>query len=657
MSKKRGKDLSIPRWRYGLVALLLLCLPVLAIWHIASLQVVSGFERGFEFLQEQGEARTLRNEEIPAYRGLITDRRGEPLAVSTPVVSVWADPKYFVAASDSFIDLANQLGVPLATLSRQVQTLDADQIVALSQPLSAEWELAQIEEGPKTKARLEGKVREKARIIKEFAALADDLAVPVEEFCDRIELYRNKRFMYLARHLMPMAADKVLARKVPGVSGRQEYKRFYPQGEVTAQLVGYTDIEDRGQEGIELAYEKNLAGHPGSKSVLKDRNGQVIKELGLVESEKSGKDIVLSIDLRLQYLAYRELKATVAKFQAEAGSMVMLDAETGEVLAMVNQPSYNPNNRVGMDINGLRNRVMTDIIEPGSTMKPLTMAAALESGKFTPETVIDTNPGYIYVAGKSYADHNNYGVLDMRGILKKSSQVGTTKISMELDPNDIRALFARVGLGEIPGTGFPGETPGTLPEHRKWRTSERVSLAFGYGISASPLQVARAYSVLANDGVKKPVSLLKVDKPPQGEQVVDAEIARKIREMLVAVTETGGTATRAAIPGYTVAGKTGTSHILGKNGRYEAKRYVGLFAGMVPADNPKLVTVVVINDPKGKDYYGGLVAAPTFAKVSADALRLLRVPPDIQPDTQVAENFTAPSASTSMVAMAKEGRP
>lgn len=632
---KRSRELAIPRWRYLLVLAVLLCLPFAAFWHIAGLQVISGFERGYEFLQRQGDARTVRREEIPAYRGLITDRRGEPLAVSTPVITIWADPKYFSFASDHLAAMADELGISTSALASQIQGLSVDQVIALSPSMTRRLIEAQKETSSRVRRGLIAEIDQQGQNILGFVGLARDLEVEAQQLQERVDLYRNKRFMYLARHLMPADAEKVLSHKVPGVAGRQEYKRFYPAGEVAAQLVGYTNIDDQGQEGIELAYERNLSGHPGSKTVLKDRNGQVIKEIGLEEQEKSGANVSLSIDLRLQYLAYRELKATVNRFQAASGALVMLDVKTGEILAMVNQPSYNPNNRRGMDINGLRNRAMTDIIEPGSTMKPLTMAAALESGKFTPDTVIDTNPGYLWAAGKTFTDHSNYGVLDMTGILKKSSQVGTTKIARELDPNLVRDMFSRFGMGEPPGTGFPGESPGMLPEHRKWREIDRITMAFGYGLSATPLQVARAYSVLANDGIKKPVSILKVDRPPLGEPVIDAEIARQIREMLVSVTEPGGTATRAAISGYSVAGKTGTSHKVGPNG-YEAKRYVGLFAGMVPADNPRLVTVVVIDDPKGKDYYGGLVAAPTFAKVSADALRLLRIPPDVMPDNQVA---------------------
>lgn len=574
MINKKIKELAIPRWRYQLVLLLMGCLPLVALWHIASLQVISTADRGYQFLQGQGNARTVRTESIPAYRGLITDRRGEPLAVSTPVTSIWANPKLLRTSDQQFAELAARLG------------LDASQLR------------------------------------------------------ERVSRYSNKEFMYLGRHLTPSEAEKVLALKVQGVYGQQEYKRFYPAGEVTAQLVGFTNIDDQGQEGIELAYDRLLKGDPGAKRVVKDMKGRVIKDVGLISSEKPGKDIALSIDLRLQYLAYRELKDAVKHFEAESGSVVMLDVETGEVLAMVNQPSYNPNNRIGVNSNALRNRAMTDLVEPGSTMKPLTMSAALESGKFEPHTPMDTNPGYIWVAGKTFRDHHNYGMLDITGVLTKSSQVGTTKVALELEPSYLREMFDRFGIGQAPGTGFPGESAGSLPERRKWRPIEHITMAFGYGITATPLQIARAYAVLANDGRINPVSLLRVRDAAVGEQVLDEKIARQVREMLVTVTQPGGTATRAAIPGYTVGGKTGTSHKVGPRG-YEPNRYIGLFAGFVPADNPRLVTVVVINDPRTGEYFGGLVAAPTYSKVTSGALRLLRIPPDAVPAEQLAESAVA----------------
>lgn len=564
---KPGK-LTISRWRYLLVVAVLATLPVAGLWHIAQLQVMPDVDKGYEFLQGQGMARTLRTESIPAYRGVITDRRGEPLAVSTPVVTLWANP----------------------------------QLVNVESPALKE--------------------------------LAKTLAISHGELKQRLIRYAGKEFMYLERQLTPEQAEEALRLEIPGIYGQGEYKRFYPAGEVTSQLVGFTNIDDHGQEGMELAYDEWLTGVPGAKQVLKDLKGRVIKELGLLRSEKAGENLALSIDLRLQYTAYRELKEAVNKFQAASGSVVLLDVRTGEVLAMANQPSFNPNDRGQLNSDALRNRAVTDLVEPGSTMKPLTVLAALESGKYVPETVIDTNPGYIRVGRKTFYDHRNYGVIDLTTLLMKSSQVGTTKIALDLEPEHIREMFARVGIGESPGTGFPGETPGSLPDHRRWRPVERANFAFGHGLSASALQIAQAYAVLANNGIKKPVTLLKTEAVPEGVQVVDAELVAKLRTMMTSVTGSGGTATRAAIPAYEVAGKTGTVHKVGKNG-YEKNRYVGMFAGMVPADNPRLVAVVVINDPKGGKYFGGEVAAPVFGNVVADALRMLKVPPQIKASEQV----------------------
>lgn len=564
---KPGK-LTISRWRYLLVVTVLATLPVAGLWHIAQLQVMPDVDKGYEFLQGQGMARTLRTESIPAYRGVITDRRGEPLAVSTPVVTLWANP----------------------------------QLVNVESPALKE--------------------------------LAKTLAISHGELKQRLIRYAGKEFMYLERQLTPEQAEEALRLEIPGIYGQGEYKRFYPAGEVTSQLVGFTNIDDHGQEGMELAYDEWLTGVPGAKQVLKDLKGRVIKELGLLRSEKAGENLALSIDLRLQYTAYRELKEAVNKFQAASGSVVLLDVRTGEVLAMANQPSFNPNDRGQLNSDALRNRAVTDLVEPGSTMKPLTVLAALESGKYVPETVIDTNPGYIRVGRKTFYDHRNYGVIDLTTLLMKSSQVGTTKIALDLEPEHIREMFARVGIGESPGTGFPGETPGSLPDHRRWRPVERANFAFGHGLSASALQIAQAYAVLANNGIKKPVTLLKTETVPEGVAVVDAELVAKLRTMMTSVTGSGGTATRAAIPAYEVAGKTGTVHKVGKNG-YEKNRYVGMFAGMVPADNPRLVAVVVINDPKGGKYFGGEVAAPVFGNVVADALRMLKVPPQIKASEQV----------------------
>ncbi len=568
VSARRGSGArvrSIAMWRYWAMVVTLVSLGVVTLSHVAGLQVLPDVHRGFEFLQSQGNSRTLRTVDIPAYRGIITDRRGEPLAISTPVVSICANPQLLELGGDKLAMLARRLKLRVGDLKQ------------------------------------------------------------------RIERYRNKEFMYLARQLTPAQAQAVLDLDVVGIFKREEYKRYYPAGEVAAQLVGFTGIDDRGQEGMELAFDDWLYGVTGSKRVLKDRKGRVIKELQLIESEKPGSNLALSIDLRLQYIAYRELKAAMKQFRAKSGSVVVLDVQTGEVLAMVNQPSFNPNDRSRMEAGSTRNRALTDLLEPGSVMKPLTMVAALESGQFHPATVIDTSPGYLRVGRKTFLDHRNYGKLDMSGILAKSSQVGTTKIAMKLDPDDIRGVFDRVGLGHSPGTGFPGESAGLLPSKRRWRDVETATLAFGYGMAATPLQLANAYAVLANNGIKKQVSLLKISAaegvlPGPEERVIDQNVVASVRQMMKAVIEKEGTGTRAAISTYEVAGKTGTSHKVGAGG-YEKDRYVGLFAGMAPADKPRLVTVVVIDDPRGKDYYGGLVAAPVFSKVTAEALRLMSVPP------------------------------
>ena len=560
MSKVAKTKLTIPRWRFLLVLSGLALLPAAAIWHIAGLQVMPDADRGYEFLQGQSIARTVRTQAIPAYRGVISDRRGTPLAVSTPVVSLWVNPRELDA---SLVDLTK---------------------------------------------------------------LCTELGITVQQFRERLRRYDNKEFMYLARHLTPDSANKILRLELPGIYAQDEYKRFYPAGEVAAQLIGFTNIDDRGQEGMELAYDGVLTGVPGAKKILKDLKGRVIKDLALVSSEKPGGNLQLSIDLRLQYTAYRELKAAVSRHKASSGSVVVLDVKSGEVLAMANQPSFNPNDRSQLNADALRNRAVTDLLEPGSLMKPLTMAAALESGKFNASTPIDTAPGYLRVGRKTFVDPINYGLIDVTGILTKSSQVGTTKVALALEPDHIRDMFQRVGIGESPGTGFPGESPGSLPQYQNWKPVVRANFAFGYGLSATALQLAQAYSVLANDGMKKPVSLLKVEEDYPGEPVLSGDVARQVRTMLKTVTEKGGTGTRAAIPSYQVAGKTGTVHKVGKQG-YQEHRYVALFAGMAPADDPRLVTVVIINDPRGEQYFGGQVAAPVFASVTADALRMLNIPP------------------------------
>lgn len=558
---KKDERRAIYRWRFYGVACLLCVVLAFLLWHLVQLQVLPDSERGFKFLQGQGLARTLRTETIPAYRGVISDRYGEPLAMSTPVVSLWANPK--------------QLAV---------------------QPEA-------------------------------WSALADALQLNRKKLADKIHRFRNKEFMYLKRQLAPDEAERVLSLAISGVYGQQEYQRFYPAGEVTAHLVGFTNVDDKGQEGVELAYDNWLAGSVGRKQVLKDLSGRVIKEVAQLDTATPGKDIRLSIDLRLQYLAYRELKASVKAHNAESGSMIMLDAKTGEVLAMVNQPSFNPNDRSRLTPKALRNRVMTDQFEPGSTVKPLTIMAALETGRYTPASTIDTHPGYFRVGKKTLLDPVNYGVMDLTKIITKSSQVGLTKVSLDLEPTDIRDLYFRLGLGQTTGTGFPGESIGILPNHSTWQPIVQANFSFGYGLTLNALQLAQAYSVIADQGRKKPVSLLKIDQTPATESVIDKTIANQMVDMLKTVVLPGGTAKRANLDNYVVAGKTGTIHKVGKSG-YADNRYTSLFAGFAPADDPKIVAVVVVNEPSRGQYYGGEVAAPVFATVVERGLQLLQVPPD-----------------------------
>jgi cell division protein FtsI (penicillin-binding protein 3) len=564
VSKQQAQKL-IPRWRYFLVMSGLFALPILLISHIAQLQIMPNEEFGVDFLQNQGDARSIRQEIIPAYRGLITDRNGEPLAVSTPVITVIAKPK----------------------------------------------------------------ILKKLATKKDKETLSEVLGVSVSQLEARLDRYRNKVRMVLARRLPANEAQKVLDLGIAGISGEQEFKRFYPAGEVTAQLIGFTNIEDKGQEGMELIYNEGLTGEAGSKKVIKDEKGRVIKDISLIKAARSGKDLRLSIDLRIQYAAHRALKSAVKKHNAKSGSVVVLDVETGEVLAMANQPSFNPNDRSKLQQDFVRNRAITDVFEPGSTVKPFAVLAALESGKFQSNTTIDTHPGYIKVGKSVFRDENNYGLLDLSGIIVKSSNVGTSKIALQLNPNETRELFQRVGFGENLGSSFPGETSGSLPAYRKWDLATQANFAFGYGLNATAVQLARAYAVLANNGVRKEVSLVAVDKAPEGSRIIDSALTDELRYMLQAATGSKGTGKKANIKGYTVGGKTGTGKKANNNiGGYYKSRYMSTFAGFAPIDQPRLVTVVVIDEPTVGGYFGGVVAAPVFSEITGTALRLMQVTPD-----------------------------
>lgn len=550
----------VPVWRFLVMALGLLALAILLMWRTLHLQVLDN-DRGREFLQGQGNARTIRTEKIPAHRGMITDRNGEPLAVSTPVASIWADPKELSTALDRLPELARLLGVD-------------------------------------------------ARQLKE-----------------KVSLMPGRRFVYLRRQLSPADAEKILAASIPGVYMQREYRRFYPAGEVVSHVLGFTNIDDQGQEGLELAYNDWLQGTPGSKRVLKDLYGNIFRDLDDGKPAEPGNDLQLTIDLRLQYLAYKELKSALQRAQAKAGSVVMLDAHTGEVLAMVNQPGFNPNNRAEMQLSALRNRAVTDVFEPGSTVKPFTVIAALESGKFQSDSVIDTSPGYVRIGSKTLVDPVNYGVLDLEHILKKSSQVGISKMSLVLNEQWVWEVFQRIGLGRSTGSGFPGESNGVLPNHPNWLPIERANFAFGYGLSVTALQLAQAYGVLATGGVLRPVSLIQREEEAQSHRVISEPIATRVAGMLESVTRPGGTGARASIDAYRVAGKTGTVHKVGSQG-YADDRYLSLFVGLAPVSKPRVVTVVTIDEPGSGRYYGGEAAAPVFSKVTGEAMRLLNVAPD-----------------------------
>ncbi len=540
--------------RMGLVVTMFVMLVSVLCARLIYLDVIDG-----DFLQDQGDARTIRMERITAHRGMIRDRYGKPLAISSPVISLWADPGELPTSESDLAPLAKMLGVPLSG------------------------------------------------------------------FSSKIEMARDRKFIYLRRHLVPSKAREILEMKVPGVYGEREYHRYYPSGEVGAHVVGFTNIDDKGQEGLELSFDKWLAGVPGKKKVLKNRFGQIIRDIMPVSAAVPGKNLDLSVDLRLQYLAYRELKSAVTHYKAVSGTVIVLDVETGRVLAMVNQPSYNPNNRMNLEMDSVRNRSVTDVFEPGSVMKPFTVAVALMSGQYTPESIIDTSPGFMRIGSKTIRDPSNRGKLNLGGIIAKSSQVGISKLALTLNEYEVWEMFQKVGFGQTTGVGFPGESNGYLPNHRRWKDIERVTFAYGYGLTATPLQLAAAYLTIASGGMKHEISLLNTGKVIKT-RLYPNEIADQLKQMLSRVV-TEGTGKRAAIESFSVAGKTGTVRKIGKYG-YQDTQHIAFFAGMTPVKEPRLVGIVLINEPKSAAYGGGSIAAPVFSRVMAGALRLLNVPPN-----------------------------
>ncbi len=513
-----------------------------------------------DFLQQKGESRYARVLELPAHRGMITDRNGEPLAVSTPVESVWASPVEARLSTDQRRQLARLLGMDERAIARR---------------------------------------------------LAE----------------RDREFVYLKRHLPPDTSAQVVQLGLPGIALKREYRRYYPDGEVTAHLLGFADVDERGQEGIELAYQDWLSGQPGSRRVIKDRLGRVVEDAQSVRAPVEGRDLALSIDRKLQYLAYRELKAAVAEHHAKAGGIVAIDVRTGEVLAMVNVPAYNPNNRTQLDAQRARNRAVTDLFEPGSTLKPFTVAAALEARVVRPQTMVQTAPGYLVVGDATIHDAHPEGILSVSQVIQKSSNVGAAKLALSMPREQLWGVLSAAGFGSAPKTGFPGEVSGRLRDYQRWRPIEQATLSYGHGISVSLLQLARAYSIFATDGVLQPLTLLKRGQPAAGAHVISAGTARAVRTMLESVTQAGGTGVRAQILGYRVAGKTGTAHKL-VGGAYAPDLYVSSFVGLAPASDPRLLVAVMIDEPGGEEYYGGVVAAPVFSAVMSEALRMRAVPPD-----------------------------
>ena len=525
------------RWRARVVLGLLLLTFALLIARAVYLQGMHN-----DFLQQKGESRYSRVLAMPATRGMITDRNREPLAISTPVESVWATP--------SALALDTEKIRPLARL---------------------------LEMNP--------------------GELAKKLADP------------QRDFVYLKRHLPPEDAAKVMALGVPGISLQREYRRYYPGGELFSHLIGFTDVDDKGQEGLELALEAEIAGKPGSRRVIRDRRGYIIEDVESIRTPLHGRDTALSIDARIQNIAFRELKNAVALHQAKAGGVVVLDALTGEILALANLPTYNPNNRVNLDPRRMRNRAVTDLFEPGSTLKPFTAAAALEAGLFRPDTVIQTGNGTLTIGTATIHDAHPAGALTVAQVIQKSSNVGAAKMALALPSAKMWEMFNGVGFGALPNAGFPGEGKGRLRPHAGWKPIEQATMSYGHGISVSLLQSAHAYMVFASEGEIRPLSLFRREAPAEATRVMSAATAQQVRKMLELAVLPGGTAPKAQVAGYRVGGKTGTAHKL-DGAAYAANKYVGSFVGLAPASAPRLIVAVMIDESTAGGYYGGVVAAP-----------------------------------------------
>ncbi|MFY8134944.1 MAG: peptidoglycan D,D-transpeptidase FtsI family protein [Aquimonas sp.] len=579
MKKSRRPPANL-RMRLNLLAAGLACCGVLLVARAADMQLLRA-----DFYQAKAEQYHLRELPVPTSRGMITDRNGEPLAVSTPVASLWANPKELSRYPERIPELAAALGLDPSDLKRRV-----------------------------------------------------------DERADR-------EFLFLRRQMNPDDAEAVLALGIPGVHNRREFRRFYPMGEIAAHVLGFTNVDDIGQEGLELAFNDWLSGKPGSKRVVRDQKLRPI-DVDLLSPAEPGRDLALSIDRRLQHVAYRELRRALEENRAASGTVVITDVPTGEVLAMVNLPTYNPNTREGADASARRNRALTDVFEPGSVIKVFTVAAALETGRWKPDTVIETSPGYMPLARHTIRDIRNFGTVSPTRLLTKSSNIAAVKLALDMPNEHFHDLLRRFGFGELTGAGFPGEQAGVLTAPRGWGVLEKATISYGYGLSTNALQIAQAYAAIGNGGVWMPPTFVR-GGAGEGRSVIDPQLARTLIDMLETVTGPEGSATRARVSGYRVAGKTGTSR-RSVPGGYE-KRYISMFAGLVPASQPRLSMVVVINDPDPQQHFGGLVAAPVFGRVMADALRILDVPPDDIQQWYVSTPIQAPALPPGELPLEAEG--
>lgn len=551
-------------WRLNLVRLMLIILVSGLVYRLINIQIIDT-----DFLRVQGDARHIRKIPAAVHRGMILDRYGEPLAISTPVYSVWLNPQEVDQNNKDLKYLANILDISFSGVQKRIAT------------------------------------------------------------------YHKKKFIYIKRLITPKLSATVRDLNITGVGLQREYKRYYPTGEITSHLIGFTNVDDVGQEGLELAHNHVLRGLPGLKRMIRDSHGNYIGGGEQLRATKIGQNIVLSIDLRLQYLTYQALKSAVSKFHARSGTAVILDVNTGEVLAMVNQPSFNPNNSHSDKISHFRNRAVTDMFEPGSMVKPFVVAGSLKSGKFNLTSKIDTRPGVFKVSGHTIKDSRNYGEIDLATLIQKSSNVAASKIALALEPEELWQSFSAFGLTEATGAYFPGEAIGNMPDPQIWRKLDRAALAYGYGVTTTSLQLVRAYSVLANGGILRPVSFLKTDElSSMGRRVYSTNVMRQVLTMMEKVVQVGGTAQKASVANYTVAGKTGTIR-KATFGGYSGGQYISSFAGVIPAKNPRLSMVVTVDAPQGDMYYGGLVAAPVFSEVMTRAMLILDIVPDNLPMTDI----------------------